>query len=120
MIEKSNRYKIDVSEKTLGRMATQIAMILMGKNSPHYVPNLDNDNRVVIYNVDKLKFSSPVKKMVQKKYYHHSGYPGGLKTRTLREMMERDPKKVLIAAVSRMLPKNKLQTPRLKRISFKK
>jgi len=120
MTVKSNKYTIDVSAKTLGRVSTEIAMILMGKNSPDYVPNIDNDNKVIIININQMKFSSPAKKMDQKKYRHYSGYPSGMKTRTLGEMIDRDPKKVLVAAVSRMLPKNKLQNERLKRISFKK
>lgn len=116
----AKKYNIDASKRPLGRISTEIAMILMGKNSPDYTPNLDNKNKVIVSNIDNLKFSTPAKKMKQKKYHHYSGYPGGLKTKTLQEMMERDPEKVLIAAVSRMLPKNKLQNERLKRISFKK
>ena len=115
--KKKNKYTFDATDNKVGRLATRISTILIGKNSPDYVPNLDNINRVVVENVDKLVFTG--KKTEQKDYRHYSGYPGGLKKVPAKKLMVENPRKVLLHAVSRMLPKNKLRTPRLKRISFK-
>ncbi len=111
------KYTLDAVGESVGRLATKIAMILMGKNSPHFTPNLDNKNKVIITNVDKIKFSG--KKLDKKVYKHHSMHPGGLKIVPAKKVMQSDPKKVVLKAVSKMLPKNKLRTARLLRISFK-
>lgn len=117
-VKKGNKYTIDATNIALGRVATEIAMILMGKNTPDYVPNQDNDHRVIVKNVDKLAYSG--KKLEQKVYHRYSGYPGGLKTTKLKDLAEKNPEKVLWMAVRQMMPANKLRNERLKRLSFKK
>lgn len=106
----------DASGKVLGRLATTIAMNLMGKTSADYVPNVDLGNNVVVTNVAGIKVSG--KKYEQKEYFRHSGWPGGIHKKTMREMWEKDPAEVLRAAVSRMLPKNKHRTNRMKRLTI--
>lgn len=100
-------HKIDAQGKILGRLASQVADLLRGKNKPEFVPYHDKGDRVIVYNVDKLTFSG--RKQQQKEYKWHSGYPGGLKTRPLYKQMEQDSTQVLRRAVLGMLPKNKLQ-----------
>ena len=117
MITKTKKYTLDATNQTPGRLATQIAMILMGKNSTNYKPNVDNNNKVIVTNADKLRLTG--KKLDQKEYISYSGFPGGLKRRPLKKIIVEKPEKVVWLAVSRMLPKNKLRNPRLKRMSFK-
>ncbi len=107
---------IDAKDKILGRLASQIAVLLMGKHKPTYTPHIDSGDFVVVVNADKIKVTG--KKMTDKIYYWHSGYPGGLKQRTLKQMLEKNPTRVLYLAVKRMLPKNKLQAKRLKRLKI--
>jgi len=107
---------VDAKGKVLGRLASKIATILMGKYKPTYTPHIDNGDFVIVVNAKDIKVSG--KKMNNKVYYWHTGYPGGLKQRTLKEMLEKDPTKVLYLAVKRMLPKNKLQARRLKRLKI--
>lgn len=109
-------YTVDASGKILGRLATDIAMHLMGKTSAAFVPNVDAGDAVVVTNVAKVKVTG--KKYEEKKYYSHSGQPGGLKTKTMRQIWEKDPAEVLRQAVSRMLPKNKHRTARLLRLTI--
>jgi len=110
-------YFIDAENKRVGRLASEIAVILQGKKNPDYEPRLAGRDRVIVKNVNKITLSG--KKERQKVYYHQTaGYLGHLKKRTYRQVFEKDPKKVLRLAVSRMLPKNKLQTPRMKRLIF--
>ena len=97
---------IDASGKTLGRMATQIARLLMGKHKPIFTPNQDTGDHVVVINADKFKVTG--NKVKQKMYYHHSGYPGGLKSFNLEEMMQKSPALVIEHAVKGMLPHNRL------------
>lgn len=111
---KRNRYQIDLKDQILGRVATQIAIHLMGKNKPLTSPNLDNGDFVVAINAKDIKVTG--KKLDQKMYQRHSGYPGGLKEFTLRQMMTKDPRKVIEHAVKGMLPKNKLRSPRMRRL----
>lgn len=106
----------DASGKVLGRLATTIAMNLMGKTSATYVPNVDLGNNVVVTNVAEMKVTG--RKYEQKEYFRHSGWPGGIHKKTMREMWEKDPAEVLRAAVSRMLPKNKHRTNRMKRLTI--
>lgn len=106
----------DATDKILGRFATEIAMSLMGKTSAAYQPHIDAGDSVVVENVGKLVVTG--KKMVQKKYYHHTGHPGGLRTKTMGEMWQKAPADVLRAAVSRMLPKNKHRKNRLMRLTI--
>lgn len=109
-------YSVDASGKILGRLATDIAMHLMGKTNANFQPNVDAGDIVLVTNVAKMIVTG--KKYETKEYHHHSGHPGGLKTKTMRQIWEKDPADVLHAAVSRMLPKNKLRTGRLLRLKI--
>jgi len=97
---------IDASGKILGRLATQIAILLMGKHKPIIIPNLDTGDFVVVINADKIRVTA--NKAKQKVYYRHSGYPGGLKSITLEKMMQTNPTQVIEHAVKGMLPHNRL------------
>ena len=99
-------YVVDASGKTLGRLASQVARILMGKESPKYTPFLDTGDHVVIINAEKVKTTGL--KAEQKKYQHYTGYPGGLRTEEFRKRFARKPELVIEDAVSRMLPKTKM------------
>ena len=110
---KRNWHLVDLSGKTLGRVSTQIATFLMGKHKPTFSKHMDMGDYVVAINAKKIEVTG--KKEKQKVYYKHSGYPGGFKEVSYAKMMEDDPRKVIIHSVSGMLPKNRLQGPRLKR-----
>ncbi len=97
---------IDAEGQTLGRLATQIAVLLRGKHKPIYSPSVDCGDYVVVVNAEKIQVTG--RRLDQKKYYRHSGYPGGLKEITLRRQLEIYPTRVIEAAVRGMLPKNKL------------
>lgn len=97
---------IDASGKILGRLATQIARLLMGKHKPIFSPNLDTGDFVVVINADKVRVTG--NKAKQKLYYRHSGYPGGLKSTTLEKMMQTNPTRVIEYAVKGMLPHTRL------------
>ena len=97
---------VDANEETLGRIATQIAHYLLGKHKPTFTPGSAMGDFVVVINVSKLKFAQ--KKLDSKNYYRHSGYPGGLTTTVLRDMMQRNPERVIEKAVWGMMPKNRL------------
>ena len=99
-------YVVDAEGQTLGRMASEIAKVLRGKNKPEYTPHVDTGDYVIIVNADKVKVTG--KKMDQKIYYHHSDYVGGMKETTLKEMMAKKPEKVIELAVKGMLPKGPL------------
>ena len=99
-------YVVDATNMTLGRLASETAKILRGKNKPIFTPFLDMGDYVIIVNADKVKVTG--KKLDQKIYYHHSGYVGGLKKTTLREMMAKKPERVVELAVKGMLPKGPL------------
>ena len=105
---------IDASSMPLGKLAVVIADKLMGKSKVTYTPHIDNGDYVVVTNAKKLVVTGD--KMLQKKYYRHSGYPGGLKELKLEEVLEKDPSRVIREAVKGMLPKNKLASERLKRL----
>ncbi len=109
-------YIIDVKGKTLGRTATEIATILQGKKSPDYAPEKVSKDRVLIKNVGGIIVTG--NKSKDKIYYHHTGYMGHLKEVSYEAAFKKDPKKVLREAVRRMLPKNFLNTPRLKNMVF--
>lgn len=113
---KRGTYIIDANGKILGRLASQIALLLQGKNKPDFNPSKDMGDFVIVKNVEKMKFSG--QKLKKKKYYSHSGYLGGLKVRSLEEVFKKDPREVLKMAVSGMLPKNKLRKRMLKRLKF--
>ena len=99
-------YVVDAEGKTLGRLATRIADTLRGKRKPEYTPHIDTGDFVVVINAEKIHVTGD--KRAQKRYWRHSGYPGGIKSRTLDEMLERRPEEVLRKAVKGMLPRNRL------------
>ena len=107
---------IDAEGETLGRLATRIATILNGKHNPLYVPHLLTGDYVVVTNADKIRVTG--NKMNQKMYYRHSGYHGGLTERTLEQMMDKHPDRVIKQAVKGMLPKNSLGRKMLKRLKI--
>ena len=99
-------YVVDAEGQTLGRLATQIADTLRGKRKPEYTPHVDTGDFVVVVNAEKIAVTG--QKLDQKMYHRHSGYPGGLRSRTLREQLERRPTEVIRKAVKGMLPRNRL------------
>jgi large subunit ribosomal protein L13 len=109
-------YLIDAKNKRLGRLASEIAVILQGKKSAQYEPRLVGGDRVLLKNVEGITVSG--KKFKDKKYHRHTGYVGHLKTTTFEQAFTKDPKKVLREAVRRMLPKNFLNSKRLKNLVF--
>ena len=106
---------VDVSDKILGRIATKIATILMGKHRPEYTPHVDTGDFVVVINAAKIRVTG-ASKPTTRTFQRYSGYPGGLKETTLKEMMKKNPAKVITEAVRRMLPKNKLATVMLSKL----
>jgi large subunit ribosomal protein L13 len=109
-------YLVDAEGKTLGRLATQIADTLRGKRKPQYTPHVDTCDFVIVVNADKIQVTG--NKLDQKRYYRHSGYPGGLRSRTLREQLERRPTEVLRVAVKGMLPKNRLARQQITKLKI--
>ncbi|MBU3956836.1 50S ribosomal protein L13 [Patescibacteria group bacterium] len=105
---------INAQGKILGRLASQIAQILMGKDKPYYAPNLDCGDYLVVINAAKIEISG--RKRKQKLYRRHSGYPGGFRELTFTQLMKRDPRKIIRYAVTGMLPQNKLRDRRLARL----
>ncbi|SDY80667.1 50S ribosomal protein L13 [Lachnobacterium bovis] len=99
-------YVVDAEGKTLGRLASEIAKVLRGKNKPTYTPHIDTGDYVVVVNAEKISVTG--KKLNQKIYYHHSGYVGGLKETTLKEMLDKHPERVIELAVKGMLPNGPL------------
>ena len=99
-------YVVDAEGKTLGRLATRIADALRGKRKPEYTPHIDTGDFVVVVNAEKIVVTG--NKLQDKRYYRHSGYPGGLRSRTLAEMLDRQPEEVIRKAVKGMLPRNRL------------
>lgn len=97
---------VDAQGMTLGRLASKVAPILRGKHKPYFTPHLDTGDYVIIINADKIHVTG--KRLDQKKYYRHSGYPGGLKSMTLRELMDKFPTRALKFAIKGMLPKGPL------------
>jgi large subunit ribosomal protein L13 len=113
---KRNWYVVDATDKILGRLASKIAVVLVGKHKPQYTPHVDCGDYVVILNADKFRVTG--KKMKGKTYYSHSFYPGGLKSIDLATLLKKNPKRVIQHAVSGMLPKNRLRARRLKRLKI--
>ncbi|OAA23768.1 50S ribosomal protein L13 [Kosmotoga sp. DU53] len=109
-------YLVDATDVPLGRLASQVAKILMGKHKPTYTPHVDTGDFVIIINASKVKLTG--KKLDQKIYYRYSGYPGGLKERTAREMLQKHPERVIKLAVKRMLPKTRLGAKMLKKLKI--
>ncbi len=107
---------VDAEGKTLGRLATQIADRLRGKGKPQFTPHVDTGDFVVVVNAEKIAVTG--NKLDDKMYYRHSGYPGGLRQRTLREQLERRPTEVLRTAVKGMLPRNRLGRQQLTKLKI--
>ncbi len=107
-------YVVDAEGKTLGRLASQIAARLRGKHKPQYSPSVDVGDFIIVVNADKIKVTG--RKLAQKKYYRHSGYPGGLREITLADQLERHPTRVIKAAVRGMLPRNRLGRRMLRKL----
>ena len=105
---------VDVKDQTLGRVATKIAGLLMGKGKPYFVRNLDLGDYVVVINAKDVKVTG--KKEENKMYYRHSGYPGGFKAESLKELRARKPEEIIRHAVKGMLPQNRLRDKMLKRL----
>ena len=105
---------IDLKDQVLGRISTQIAHLLQGKHKPTYAPHLDSGDFVVAVNASQIKLTG--KKMLQKTYFRHSGFPGGARTTPIAAVMATAPGKIITTAVAGMLPKNRLRDPRLNRL----
>ncbi len=111
-------HTIDAKGKSLGRLATRISILLRGKHRPDFAPHKDDGDFVVVENLDQVKLTG--KKEDRKMYHRHSGYLGGLKSETMRNMEARKPGEALRKAVMGMLPKNKLRARMIKRLTIKK
>jgi large subunit ribosomal protein L13 len=109
-------YVVDAEGQTLGRLATEIATILRGKNKPQYTPHVDTGDFVVVVNAEKVVVTG--RKAEQKVYRRHSGYPGGLKETSYEQMMERRPTEILRRAVKGMMPKNRLARQQLRKLKI--
>jgi len=114
--EKKVNHVIDATDRPLGRLATEVAVILQGKDTPDYVPYLPGKNTVTIQNGAKIKVSG--KKATDKKYYRHSGYIGNLKEMTFEQIFSKNPKRVIELAVKNMLPNNKLRQRWMNRLKI--
>ena len=111
---KQDWYVIDAADKTLGRLATQIASRLRGKHKPIYTPHVDTGDFIVVVNAEKVRLTG--NKLEDKKYYHHTGYPGGLREKTAGELLKKKPTQILEFAVKGMLPKNTLGRAMFKKL----
>ena len=109
---------VDASDKTLGRLSTNIATILMGKNKPEYTPHNDVGDYVVVINAEKIKITG--NKNEQKMYYRHTGYPGGIKSQNFNDLIASYPDRIITSAVKGMLPKNKLSNSVIKKLKVYK
>ena len=107
-------YVVDAADMTLGRLASEVAKVLRGKNKPEFTPHVDTGDYVIVVNAEKIQVTG--KKLDQKIYYHHSEYVGGMKEATLREMMQKKPEFVITHAVKGMLPKGPLGRQMLKKL----
>ena len=109
-------FVIDAKDQTLGRLATQIAHILRGKHKPIFSPHMDVGDFVIVINCEKIRVTG--NKLDDKRYYRHSGYPGGIRSVTLRQQLDRFPDRVIHTAVRGMLPKNKLGRQMIKKLKI--
>jgi len=107
---------LDAKDQVLGRLATQVAVKLIGKHKPYFTPQLDCGDYIVIINSDQVAVTG--RKKDQKSYYGHSNYPGGFKSITIGEQLKKDSRQALKLTISKMLPKNKLRDPRLNRLKI--
>ncbi len=105
---------IDADGLVVGRLASRVAMVLRGKNKPIFTPHTDTGDFVVIINAEKIRFTG--RKMDQKAYYHHTGYPGGIKKEIAKDIMKDSPERIIISAVKGMLPKNTLGRQQLSKL----
>jgi large subunit ribosomal protein L13 len=110
-------HQLDASNQSVGRLATQIALLLRGKHKVNFAPQIDNGDFVIVSNINNLKFTG--NKIEQKIIYRHSHYPGGIKKIPLKKWLKEDPAKILKKAVYNMLPKNKLRMAMIKRLTIK-
>ena len=111
-------HNVDAAGQIAGRLASQVAVKLMGKNKPDYTPHIDSGDYVEIMNVSQIKFTG--NKLENKKYYKHTGYIGNLKTTVLKDWLAKKPERLFQRMVRNMLPDNRLRADRLKRLTFKK
>jgi len=111
-------YLVDAEGAILGRLATKIAIYLRGKNKPVFTPNIDTGDFIIVVNADKVRLTG--KKLENKMYYHHSGYPGGLKSEAAKDLQKRKPEKIITNAVWGMLPKGRLGRAMLKKLKVYK
>lgn len=107
-------YVVDANDQVLGRLATQVASVIRGKHKPIFTPNMDTGDFVIVINADKIKLTG--KRASEKTYFHHSGYPGGGKTKTITELLQKNPEFVIRQAVKGMLPKNRLGRKLIKKL----
>ena len=107
-------YVVDAQTAVVGRLCTKIAMVLRGKHKPSYTPHCDTGDYVIVVNADKVRFSG--NKMADKKYIRYSGYPGGQKSRTAQEMLDKKPQDIIEKAVRGMIPKNRLGRQVIKKL----
>lgn len=109
-------FVVDAKDQTLGRLASQIAHILRGKHKPMFSPHMDVGDYIIVINCEKIRVTG--KKLEEKMYYRHSGYPGGLRSVTLRQQLDKFPERVIQAAVRGMLPKNRLGRQMIKKLKI--
>jgi large subunit ribosomal protein L13 len=109
-------FVIDAKDQTLGRLATQVAVLLRGKHKPMFAPHMDVGDYVIVLNCDKIRVTG--RKLDQKIYYRHSGYPGGLRAESLRDTLRKHPERVIQTAVRGMLPKNRLGRKMIKKLKI--
>ncbi len=109
-------YIVDAKDKILGRLASKLAYILQGKHRPDYTPHVDQGDFIVIINAEKIKLTG--KKLDKKIYWRHSGYVGGIKLETARQLLQRKPEQLIYLAVKRMLPRNRLRKRLLKKLKI--
>ncbi len=107
-------YVIDATGKTLGRLCSKIALKLQGKDKPNYTPHVDNGDFIIVINAEKIRVTG--NKLEDKMYYHHSGYPGGLRETNLKKLLQTYPERVIMYATKGMLPKNRLGRKMLKKL----
>jgi len=114
---KRAKHEIDATDRAPGRIAAEVVTILRGKNKVDFSPHIDAGDFVTIINAKKVKFTG--RKLVQKDYHHHTMYPGGLRTTSMKKVFEKDPTEVIRKAIYGMLPKNRLRNEMMKRLTIK-
>jgi large subunit ribosomal protein L13 len=107
---------VDADDKVVGRLASRIARVLMGKHRPEYTPHVDTGDFVVVTNAAKVRFTG--RKMEDKRYYHYTGYPGGLRERTVSDLLKKKPEDVIHLAIRRMMPKTRMGRAMMKKLKI--